>query len=50
MDDEARIDPDRGDDGPEAIARRAAQMARAALIVAAMAFALAILALFLPIR
>ena len=32
------------------LAERAALMARAALIVAAMAFALAILGLFLPIR
>jgi hypothetical protein len=31
-------------------ARQAAMLARAALIVAAMAFALAILGLFLPIR
>ena len=43
-----------GDDGrvaeAEAEARRAGQMARVALIVAAVAIALSILGLFLPIR
>lgn len=41
---------DRRLDDAEAEARRAGQMARVALIVAAVAVALAILGLFLPIR
>ena len=36
-------------DGEDGEARRASQLARVALIVSAMAFALAILGLFLPI-
>ena len=37
------------EDGALAEARRASQLARVALIVSAMAFALAVLGLFLPI-
>jgi uncharacterized membrane protein len=43
-------DPDRRLEEAESEARRAGQMARVALIVAAVAVALAILGLFLPIR
>jgi hypothetical protein len=40
---------DNNEEGALAEARRASQLARVALIVSAMAFALAVLGLFLPI-